>query len=134
MAARAAQCGDPDRTNVMMQLPGLLAGAFLIERFFSIPGIGREVILAVERSDFPGDQGGHRLRRDRHHGRQPARRPHLPRARPAGAAQMNSLVARLGSASARPRGRVARRGARFHRVQLASASGWIARDWSSEVP
>src|SRR5258708_6480400 len=39
--------------NVMMQLPGLLAGAFLIERFFSIPGIGREVILAVERSDFP---------------------------------------------------------------------------------
>ena len=40
-------------TNVMTQLPGLLAGAFLIERFFSIPGIGREVILAVERSDFP---------------------------------------------------------------------------------
>ena len=43
----------PVITNVMMQLPGLLAGAFLIERFFSIPGIGREVILAVERSDFP---------------------------------------------------------------------------------
>jgi peptide/nickel transport system permease protein len=40
-------------TNVMTQIPGLLAGAFLIERFFSIPGIGREVILAVERSDFP---------------------------------------------------------------------------------
>src|SRR6266704_3398725 len=40
-------------TNVMIQLPALLAGAFLIERFFSIPGIGREVILAVERSDFP---------------------------------------------------------------------------------
>jgi peptide/nickel transport system permease protein len=37
----------------MTQIPGLLAGAFLIERFFSIPGIGREVILAVERSDFP---------------------------------------------------------------------------------
>ncbi len=43
----------PIVTNVMMQLPGLLVGAFLIERFFSIPGIGREVILAVERSDFP---------------------------------------------------------------------------------
>lgn len=43
----------PVSTNVLMQLPGLLAGAFLIERFFSIPGIGREVILAVERSDFP---------------------------------------------------------------------------------
>jgi peptide/nickel transport system permease protein len=43
----------PVITNVMIQLPGLLAGAFLIERFFSIPGVGREVILAVERSDFP---------------------------------------------------------------------------------
>jgi len=43
----------PIITNVMIQLPGLLAGAFLIERFFSIPGIGREGILAVERSDFP---------------------------------------------------------------------------------
>lgn len=43
----------PIVTNVMLQLPALLAGAFLIERFFSIPGIGREVILAVERSDFP---------------------------------------------------------------------------------
>jgi peptide/nickel transport system permease protein len=30
-----------------------LVGLFLIERFFSVPGIGREVILAVERSDFP---------------------------------------------------------------------------------
>jgi len=45
--------GIPIITNVMIQLPGLLTGAFLIERFFSIPGIGREVILAVERSDFP---------------------------------------------------------------------------------
>jgi peptide/nickel transport system permease protein len=43
----------PIVTNVMIQLPALLAGAFLIERFFSIPGIGREVLLAVERSDFP---------------------------------------------------------------------------------
>ncbi|HEX2825396.1 MAG TPA: ABC transporter permease [Burkholderiales bacterium] len=43
----------PIVTHVLIQLPGLLAGAFLIERFFSIPGIGREVILAVERSDFP---------------------------------------------------------------------------------
>jgi peptide/nickel transport system permease protein len=43
----------PIVTNVMIQLPGLLAGAFIIERFFGIPGIGREVILAVEGSDFP---------------------------------------------------------------------------------
>ena len=43
----------PIITNLMSSLPGLLLGSFLIERFFSIPGIGREVILAVERSDFP---------------------------------------------------------------------------------
>src|SRR5215470_928563 len=43
----------PIITHLMAGLPGLLLGAFLIERFFSIPGIGREVILAVERSDFP---------------------------------------------------------------------------------
>ena len=43
----------PIITNLMIYLPALLIGHFLIERFFSIPGIGREVILAVERSDFP---------------------------------------------------------------------------------
>jgi peptide/nickel transport system permease protein len=43
----------PMITHLMAALPGLLLGSFLIERFFSIPGIGREVILAVERSDFP---------------------------------------------------------------------------------
>ena len=43
----------PIITYVMSNLPALLIGAFLIERFFGIPGIGREVILAVERSDFP---------------------------------------------------------------------------------
>ncbi len=43
----------PVITFVIANLPALLIGAFLIERFFSIPGIGREIILAVERSDFP---------------------------------------------------------------------------------
>ncbi len=43
----------PIVTNVLMGLPVLLTGAFLLERFFAIPGIGREIILAVERSDFP---------------------------------------------------------------------------------
>jgi len=43
----------PIITFVMAEIPGLLVGAFLVERFFSIPGIGREVLLAVERSDFP---------------------------------------------------------------------------------
>ncbi len=43
----------PVITFVISNLPGLLLGAFLLERFFGIPGIGREIILAVERSDFP---------------------------------------------------------------------------------
>jgi peptide/nickel transport system permease protein len=43
----------PIITYVMSNLPALLIGAFLLERFFGIPGVGREVILAVERSDFP---------------------------------------------------------------------------------
>ena len=43
----------PIITYVMSNLPSLLIGAFLVERFFSIPGIGREIVLAVERSDFP---------------------------------------------------------------------------------
>ena len=43
----------PIITHVMANLPALLIGAFLLERAFGIPGIGREVILAVERSDFP---------------------------------------------------------------------------------
>ena len=51
--ARAAQRVDPDPHQPMAGLPGLLLGSFLIEGFFSIPGIGREVIIAVKRSDFP---------------------------------------------------------------------------------
>lgn len=43
----------PVITFVISNLPGLLLGAFLLERFFGIPGVGREIILAVERSDFP---------------------------------------------------------------------------------
>ena len=43
----------PILTNIGLQLPGIFVGSFLIEVFFSIPGIGREVLLAVNRSDFP---------------------------------------------------------------------------------
>jgi peptide/nickel transport system permease protein len=43
----------PVLTNVGTQLPGIFVGSFLIEQFFSIPGIGREVLLAVNRSDYP---------------------------------------------------------------------------------
>ncbi len=43
----------PILTNIGLQLPGIFVGAFLIEVFFSIPGLGREVLLAVNRSDYP---------------------------------------------------------------------------------
>ena len=43
----------PILTNVGLALPGIFVGSFLIEVFFSIPGMGREVILAVNRSDYP---------------------------------------------------------------------------------
>ncbi|MFM2120509.1 MAG: hypothetical protein RL722_1977 [Pseudomonadota bacterium] len=43
----------PILTNVSVHLPGIFVGSFLIEVFFSIPGLGREVLLAVNRSDYP---------------------------------------------------------------------------------
>ncbi len=43
----------PILTNVSVALPGIFVGSFLIETFFSIPGLGREVLLAVNRSDYP---------------------------------------------------------------------------------
>jgi len=43
----------PILTNIAVALPGIFVGSFLIETFFSIPGLGREVLLAVNRSDFP---------------------------------------------------------------------------------
>jgi peptide/nickel transport system permease protein len=43
----------PILTNLSVQLPGIFIGSFLIEVFFSIPGLGREVLLAVNRSDYP---------------------------------------------------------------------------------
>jgi peptide/nickel transport system permease protein len=83
----------PIITFLMAELPGLLLGSFLIERFFSIPGIGREVILAV--SDprgralgLSGDQGDHRVRGVRDDRHQPARGSDLQGSRPARAAQV----------------------------------------------
>jgi peptide/nickel transport system permease protein len=43
----------PILTYVGIGLPGLFVGSFLLEVFFSIPGLGREVIESVNRSDFP---------------------------------------------------------------------------------
>ena len=43
----------PILTNVATGLPGVFIGSFLIEVFFSIPGLGREILVAVNRSDYP---------------------------------------------------------------------------------
>jgi len=43
----------PILTNVGLALPGIFVGSLLIEVFFSIPGVGREIYLAVNRSDYP---------------------------------------------------------------------------------
>ncbi len=43
----------PIMTNISVALPGVFTGAFLLEVFFSIPGLGREILLAVNRSDYP---------------------------------------------------------------------------------
>ena len=43
----------PILTNIGYALPGIFVGSFLIEVFFSIPGLGREVLLAVNRGDYP---------------------------------------------------------------------------------
>jgi peptide/nickel transport system permease protein len=43
----------PILTNVGTGLPGVFIGSFLIEVFFSIPGLGREILVAVNRSDYP---------------------------------------------------------------------------------
>ncbi|MFZ9433955.1 MAG: ABC transporter permease, partial [Burkholderiaceae bacterium] len=43
----------PIITNIGLALPSVFIGSFLIETFFSIPGLGREVLLAVNLSDYP---------------------------------------------------------------------------------
>lgn len=43
----------PIITNVAAGLPATLVGLFLLEFFFSIPGLGREMVVAVSNSDFP---------------------------------------------------------------------------------
>lgn len=43
----------PIVTYVAIQLPGLFIGSFIVEQVFNIPGLGREVVTAVLRSDFP---------------------------------------------------------------------------------
>jgi peptide/nickel transport system permease protein len=43
----------PILTNVILEIPLLVLGAFLLEGFFGIPGLGNITIDAVHNSDFP---------------------------------------------------------------------------------
>ena len=43
----------PIITRVVISLPFLITGSILLEMYFSIPGMGRELILAVQNKDFP---------------------------------------------------------------------------------
>lgn len=43
----------PIITNVIIEIPALLTGAILIESFFSIPGMGSQIIDAINSSDIP---------------------------------------------------------------------------------
>src|SRR6185503_3106989 len=83
---------------------------------------------------LPGDQGSDRLRRHRHDDRQPARRPDVPGARSAGAAQMNLWLLAWQRFLRDPVGVASATVVlAFVAVALASAFGWVAGDWASEV-
>jgi len=43
----------PIITRVVITLPFLIAGSILMERYFTIPGMGQQLIMAVEQRDFP---------------------------------------------------------------------------------
>ncbi|MCX3880553.1 ABC transporter permease subunit, partial [Stenotrophomonas maltophilia] len=48
----------PVVTVIGLQVGTLLAGAILTETIFSGPGLGRWLIAALQRRDYPGGQGG----------------------------------------------------------------------------
>lgn len=43
----------PILTHIVIGIPFLILGAFLMERFFSIPGVGDIMITAINNGDFP---------------------------------------------------------------------------------
>jgi dipeptide transport system permease protein len=54
----AAQRADPGADRVGLQIGTLLAGAVLTETIFSWPGIGKWLIEAIGRRDYPVVQNG----------------------------------------------------------------------------
>ena len=73
----------PVVTVIGLQVGVLFTGAILTETIFSWPGIGKWLIEAISRRDYPVLQGGMLLHRRHGDDRQPARRPHLRPDQPA---------------------------------------------------
>ena len=73
----------PVVTVIGLQVGTLLAGAILTETIFSWPGIGKWLVEAIHRRDYPVVQGGILLIGDVVIARQPGRRPALRRGQPA---------------------------------------------------
>ena len=65
----------PIVTYTMVPIPFLILGAFLMERYFSLPGVGDLMITSDDRQrQLPGAQGPHHDHRDRGYVRDPANR------------------------------------------------------------
>jgi len=47
----------PIITRIMITLPFLIMGSFLLEMYFNIPGMGRMLLQAITTADFPVTQG-----------------------------------------------------------------------------
>lgn len=47
----------PILTRISVDAPFLISGAFILERYFSIPGVGDMMIVAIEEGDFPVIKG-----------------------------------------------------------------------------
>ena len=43
----------PIITRVVITIPFLITGSFLLESYFGIPGMGKELLSAVNHGDFP---------------------------------------------------------------------------------
>ena len=78
----------PVLTNVAVQLPGIFLGSFLIETFFSVPGLGREIAAGGEPQRLSGDPGRDRLPGGADDGDQPRGRHAVQVGRPARGAEM----------------------------------------------
>jgi hypothetical protein len=57
-AARAAQRAAADITIVALDVGYLLGGVIVVEEIFALPGIGRQLIVAIQARDLPAIQAG----------------------------------------------------------------------------